>query len=59
MDGAEGEEPKRKVFLQVPPNWDDLSEDEQDKILDRFVDAIKQEADPADDPPSYGDNHEH
>jgi hypothetical protein len=49
MDGAEGPEPKRKVFFQVPPNWDDLSEAEQDEILDRFIDEIRQAAGAAGD----------
>ena len=55
MDGAEGQEPKRKVFFQVLPNWDDLSEDEQDEILDRFIDEIRQAA--GDLIPRGGDEH--
>jgi hypothetical protein len=38
---AEAAKPQRPVFFKVPENWEDLPEDEQDKILDRFIEAIR------------------
>jgi hypothetical protein len=37
----EPEAEKRRVLFQVPSNWDDLSEQEQDVILDKIIDAIR------------------
>jgi hypothetical protein len=36
----EGE--KRPVFFQVPENWDDLSDEEQEVIADQIIDAMIQ-----------------
>jgi hypothetical protein len=34
--------PKRPVLFQLPQDWDDLSEEQQNKIADGTLDAIEQ-----------------
>jgi hypothetical protein len=33
---------KRPVLFQVPENWDDLSDEEQEKIADQIIEAMTQ-----------------
>lgn len=36
----EPEAENKPVLFQVPDNWDDLSEEERDVILDKIIDAM-------------------
>ena len=39
---SEEQAAKRRIYFKVPDNWDDLNEEEQDKVLDQFLDAMMQ-----------------